>query len=184
MSHDGSKKRVSFSSATQIEEIEYEAEVTWNSAMYRTRNEARSETIRNEAQCETNNASCRHPRRAPESLKECDQQKRCNQQKRCKYRISADDDVESRGSSAGLAACQRRRQKQRAIKSVLIAQETARDHVESLDELDVERFIAFFAAKESHNARALAASIGRAMETAVRQHDERHQGNHIGRNSM
>ena len=178
MSHDGSKKRVSFSSATQIEEIEYEAEVTWNSAMYRTRNEARSETSRNEARSETKNASCRHPRRAPESLKEY------NRQKRCKYPSSADDDVESRGSSAGLAACQRRRQKQRAIKSVLIAQETARDHVESLDELDVERFIAFFAAKESHNARALAASIGRAMETAVRQHDERHQGNHIGRNSM
>jgi hypothetical protein len=180
MSHDGSKKRVSFSSATQIEEIEYEAEIAWDSAMCRNRNEARSETNRNEAQRESTSPSGRHPHRAPESLKECDQQMRC------KYPSSADDDVvENRGSSAGLAACQRRRQKQRVIKSVLIAQATARDHVEGQDELDVERFIAFFAAKESHNARALAASIGRAMETAVLQLDERQQqGNHIGRNSM
>jgi hypothetical protein len=59
---------------------------------------------------------------------------------------------------------------------VLIAQEVAHDHnalatMKNDPTMNVERFIAFFAAKESKYAKALAASIGQEMELWVVQNN-------------
>ena len=76
------------------------------------------------------------------------------------------------------------RQRRRAISSVLIAQETARHHADSQAELDVERFIAFFAAKESRRAKAFAALIGKEVETAVLGHENHPPSEQKKRNSV
>jgi hypothetical protein len=61
----------------------------------------------------------------------------------------------------------RKRQRRRVINSVLIAQATARDHQEQHEGLDAEKFIAYFAAKESKRAKELAAKLGKEDEMAI-----------------
>lgn len=62
---------------------------------------------------------------------------------------------------------QRMTQRMRAIRSVLIAQDTARHHTDGAHDFDKEIFIAFFAAKESLEAKRFAALMGKTDESAV-----------------
>lgn len=59
----------------------------------------------------------------------------------------------------------RKRQRTRVIQGVLIAQETARDNREDLE--DVERFIAFFSQKESAKSQRFAEMMGKADASAI-----------------
>ena len=146
MTHNERKKSVRFSSVATFEEIDHVADVNWDSVMKQSKNES---PIRTRV-CSKGGEKRRDP---------------CS---------TSNGDCEDNGTirQVSFDVLLRKRQKHRAIKSVLIAQATARDHVENQDEFDVERFIAFFAAKESQDAKALAASIGKEVETAVLRHEE------------
>ena len=152
MSLDGGKKSVQFSPVAQIEEIDHEAECHWDSALY---------PVRNGAFNETNDASIGGHSDKPTKPLKVDRNKR-----HIYSRNNVGDDTIQN------LFFDRKRQRRRAISSVLIAQETARHHTESQAEFDVERFIAFFAAKESRRAKEFAALIGRELETAVLGHEE------------
>ena len=151
MNLDGGKKSVRFSSVAKIEEVYDETECNWDSALCQARIRAHNEA---------NNVSLgNHTGKAAKPWKG-------NKNKRHAY--SRNDIGEETIQNVFV---DRMRQRRRAISSVLIAQETARHHADSQAELDVERFIAFFAAKESRRAKAFAALIGKEVETAVLGHE-------------
>lgn len=161
---DGGKKCVRFSPVAQIEEIYHDAECNWDSAICPARIEAFNET---------NNVSIDFsPDKLVKPLKG-------DTNKRHVYSRNDGGDENIQKSFFD-----RKRQRRRAISSVLIAQETARHHAESQAELDVERFIAFFAAKESRRAKAFAALIGKEVETAVLGHEEHPSLGQKKRNSV
>lgn len=94
--------------------------------------------------------------------------------------IVDDDDLQEGHTIRGLEVIanptvgrKRRVQRCRVIQSVLIAQNTARE-TDDVKDLDVERFIAFFAVKESANARQFAHLMGKADESAI-LHPHQHQ---------
>ncbi|KAI2493698.1 hypothetical protein MHU86_20842 [Fragilaria crotonensis] len=164
MSVDEGKKSVRFSSVAQIDEIYHEAECDWDSAIFQARIGAFNET---------NNVSVGSRCDIPVETLKGDRNKR--------HVCSRDDSGETNIQNL---FHDRKRQRRRAISSVLIAQETARHHAESQPELDVERFIAFFAAKESRRAKAFAALIAREVETAVLGHEEHSSHQQKKRNSV
>lgn len=61
----------------------------------------------------------------------------------------------------------RKRQRARCIKSVMVAQNLAREQEASGEKMDVGKFLAYVAAKESGNAKKFAAMMGVADENAV-----------------
>lgn len=69
----------------------------------------------------------------------------------------------------------RKRQRQRVINSVLIAQATARDNQQHYEDLDVEKFIAYFATKESKRAKEYAVKMGKEDEMIATRHEEGQQ---------
>jgi hypothetical protein len=62
---------------------------------------------------------------------------------------------------------ERRRQKARAIKSVIIAQNVAREQMQQGKHIDSVRFIAFIAHKESAKAKTFAAMLGEADQQSL-----------------
>lgn len=85
--------------------------------------------------------------------------------------LSADEDDQNIRGLESIAIPQlglkRQRRRQRVINSVLVAQATARDHQGQYEDLDVEKFIAFFAAKESKRSKELAVKMAKEDEIAT-----------------
>lgn len=150
------RKRVRFSAVTHIEEIDTVEKSNWYS----------SKDIKVFQESAVNACfSFRHHRDSvSKSLRRSSDQP-----------LLIDDDLEENEHTIrGLEAIaipnlgkKRKRQRQRAIKGVLIAQATARDHQETEDDLDVERFIAFFAERESKNAKEFAEMMGKEDESVI-----------------
>eukprot|EP00540_Astrosyne_radiata_P015658 CAMPEP_0116844098 /NCGR_PEP_ID=MMETSP0418-20121206/12473_1 /TAXON_ID=1158023 /ORGANISM="Astrosyne radiata, Strain 13vi08-1A" /LENGTH=192 /DNA_ID=CAMNT_0004474961 /DNA_START=90 /DNA_END=668 /DNA_ORIENTATION=- len=84
--------------------------------------------------------------------------------------IPEDVDIEIRGLEQIVdkrLAKERKRQRLRTIKSVLIAQDMARAQLQEREDVDVEGFVALVASRESTNARRFAELMGQADEQAV-----------------
>jgi hypothetical protein len=88
--------------------------------------------------------------------------------------LADDDDLQEGQTIRGLEVIanpsvgrKRMLQRHRAIKSVLIAQETVRQQTDEEENVDVDTFIAFFAEKESATARQFAQLMGKADERAI-----------------
>lgn len=69
-------------------------------------------------------------------------------------------------------AMERRRQKVRAIKAVLVAQQMIRDQKKRHSHVDVAKFIALVASKESKAARKLALLTAKADENMVQRNKQ------------